>query len=96
MPTDEPPDAAVAAAVDVPAVDTPEPGATGAGAPAGLNPVLVTRAACTVVDCAVVLFCFGISVGTASGAGAIASVLLEASLIAALRTVSATGAWDRT
>lgn len=87
VPTDEPPDATVAAAVEAPAVDVPDAGAAGAGAPAGLNPAVVTRAAPTVVDCAVALFCFEISVGTASGAGAIASVLLEAPLIAALRTV---------
>jgi hypothetical protein len=96
VPTDEPPDAAVAPAVEVPAADVPEAGAAGAGAPAALKIALVTRPARSVVDCAAVLFCFGISVGTASGAGAIASVLLEASLIAALRTVSATGGWDRT
>ncbi len=87
VPTDEPPDATVAAAVEAPAVDVPDAGAAGAGAPAGLNPAVVTRAAPTVVDCAVAFFCFEISVGTASGAGAIASVLLEAPLIAALRTV---------
>jgi hypothetical protein len=78
---------AVALETDAPVTDAPP-----AGAPAGLNPAYLTRAWCVAVDFAwTVVVDFGTSVGIASGRGAIAAVLFDASLIAALRTALATG-----
>lgn len=93
LPTAEPPDAAVAGEA-LPAV-VAGAGGRGGGAPARLNPAVVTRAVVFVVEVAApCLLGFCTSVGPASGA--IAFVLLAASRIAALRIVSAGAGWDRT
>ena len=92
----EPPDAAVAAAAVFPVAVAVAVVAPGLGAPASLNPALARRAVrASVGPVAAVEFVFGTSVATARSAGAIAAVLLDASLIAASRTVAPAGGWGR-